>query len=908
MKFKIEKEVFKKFPNFVVAIPVILDFDNSKSEKEALDFLREEEKNLRSRFTLDSFFADPRVTSYREAFRQFGIDPEKRIPAHVALSKRVLEGGELPNINPMVNLYNAMSIKHTTPFGGEDLETLYGDFVLKFAEGGEKWIPIGGGKAKSVIKDDLVWGDDLDISTPSLNWRQCDRTKLVRESKDGYFIMDGFFDINKDIIEKALEDFIRIATKLFGGKAETYWLDIDHPEADVPFETKDVKSVIKQIEHPKKEVFNKNYFGVQKIIADSLTKITGEKIINLDVPENMEFGDYSTNVAMTLFAKIQTSKNRSQVNSKLPRTDYKSPRELAEEIVTKIENCKLEIVNYVDKVKVAGPGFINFYLKKDVLIDTLLCISSQKFTDRYSHYLQGQKISVEYTDPNPFKEFHIGHLYSNLIGESIATILEAAGAKVWRADFYGDVGMHVAKSVWGIMQKMDAENVSLQDMEKMSVKDRQNFMGQGYALGTIRYDEDEAVKEQIKDINYMVYVASQEVLEKEHNWKPLVNYKKFIEGKMDLFEKIKPVYQKGLKWSLEYFETYYSRLGTKFDGYYPESWVGEYGVKFVEEGIEKGILEKSEGAVVFKGEKYGLHTRVFLNKFGLPTYEAKDLGLAKAKYEDFKYDRSLNIFGKEIDEYYDVVAKAMQLINPELGNKAEHLAHGMVNLPEGKMSSRKGNVITVEWLLNEAKNKVLELIDNSELDDTEKDSVAEMVGQGAIKFALLKSNIGNNVTFDFNESIRFEGNSGPYLQYTYARCQSVVRKAEITNDKLQMTNKMEVGKLKMEINDEESNLLRSFTHFPEVVAEAADKYAPNLICKYLYDLAQKYNGFYARHKIIENVIGGKLKVDGNKDISLLTEHNLLNTTQVFRLELTSATGTILKEGLGLLGIQAPQRM
>ncbi|EKD80002.1 MAG: Arginine-tRNA ligase, partial [uncultured bacterium] len=478
---------------------------------------------------------------------------------------------------------------------------------------------------------------------------------------------------------------------------------------------------------------------------------------SVEHPKEESHGDYSSNVAMILAKQMG-----------------KNPRELATKIVEQIYKGP-SLAKTFEKIEVAGPGFINFYLKPAVLREKV----EQIVMDKWEKPLKGKKYSVEYTDPNPFKEFHLGHLYSNLIGESIAKIFEANGATVWRGDFYGDVGMHIAKSVWGMRQKMEKEQVSLSDLAKLSIKERQNYMGQGYALGVNKFEEDEKIKEEIKDINYMVYVASQEVLVKNRGWKPLVDYRQYLQGHEADYPKIREIYQAGLAWSLEYFETYYKRLGTKFDGYYPESWVGEVGLGVVEDGLQKGVLELGEeGAVIYRGEQDGLHTRVFRNKMGLPTYEAKDLGLVKAKYSEFPFDYSLNIFGKEIDEYYKVVKKALEQIEPELGKKQEHLAHGMVNLPTGKMSSRKGNVITVEWLLNEARDQALKLIKNEQMSDEKKLEVAEQVGQGAVKYALLKSNVGENVTFDFGQSVSFSGASGPYIQYTYARAMSVLRKAD----------------------------------------------------------------------------------------------------------------------------------
>jgi arginyl-tRNA synthetase len=260
---------------------------------------------------------------------------------------------------------------------------------------------------------------------------------------------------------------------------------------------------------------------------------------------------------------------------------------------------------------------------------------------------------------------------------------------------------------------------------------------------------------------------------------------------------------------------------------------------------------------------------------------------------DFAYDKSIIVTGNEINEYFVVVLKALGMYKKELADATTHIGHGMVRLPEGKMSSRTGKIIRGEWVLNESKKRALEIINKNEKFDNskeDKEDVAENIAQGAVKYAFLKQGIGNNISFDFETSLSFDGNSGPYLQYTYARCQSVLTKSTLQGSTLQGQYS------KLELNSEELSLLRTFIHFPEVIKKAAESYSPNIICSYLYDLAQKYNFFYNKHRIL----GGE---DGQK-----ASDQSSPVTQAFRVALTSATGQILKTGLNLLGIKAPERM
>jgi len=665
------------------------------------------------------------------------------------------------------------------------------------------------------------------------------------------------------------------------------------------------------------------------ILKSSLSKITDlpESEIKVDVPQNPGFGDYSTNIALTLQGSPLQGGG-------------KNPRELAEEIVGKINNSELIINNLLVKVEVAGPGFINFYLSKDMLFDILRNILIYKDTFGQNGNLKNKKIVVEFTDPNPFKEFHVGHLYSNTVGESISRLLEAAGAHVWRADYFGDVGMHVAKAIWGLIKKFEEDNLSIKKMKGRTLGSRIEYFGQAYAIGATEYEEgNETSKEEMKALNFLIFKAAQEVVLPEFKEKPKVNYDQYIKKSKFDYKEIKEIYNIGRAWSLEYFEMIYKRLGMNFNGYYPESRTGEFGYGMVLEGLKKGIFEKGEGgAIIFPGQKDGLHNRVFINSMKLPTYETKDFGNSVAKHKDFAYDKSIIVTGNEINEYFHVVLKALTLYKRELGENTKHIGHGMVRLPEGKMSSRTGKIIRGEWVLDEAKKRTKTIIDSnkkdSELSENEKSEIAEIVAQGAIKYAFLKQGIGENISFDFNSSLSFEGNSGPYLQYTYARTRSVLGKAgslkyddyirsqenpafqvgdELSSDMsssfrgnpalLTLGGRHNNYKNYIEANSEELSLLRALVHFPEVVEEAAGTFNPSLVCTYLYDLAQKFNTFYARHKILD-AQSKRVKEQESKSVKLFSGQ----AVQQFRLSLTSATGQVLKNGLKLLGILAPSRM
>lgn len=576
--------------------------------------------------------------------------------------------------------------------------------------------------------------------------------------------------------------------------------------------------------------------------------------ITVNESTNKKFGDYSTNIALRLAKKHNTN-----------------PYELGEKIAVAIP----ELAD-VMKVEVIQPGFINFWISKHFHFEQLnKIINDDKAFYESSLYL-GKKIMFEYTDPNPFKEFHIGHLYSNAVGESLSRINEALGAKVKRANYYGDVGMHVAKSIWGMMKKMEEEHITLEQLGNLSLADRVAFLGQSYARGAQAYEDNEPAKKEMQDLNYAVFVAGQKYLQEKKHIQPTVDYQKFLEGKQIDLEKITKLYMSGKEWSLEAFNKMYELLGTTFDYDYPESMMAELGQKMVIENLQRGIFTKSQGAIIFEGEKYGLHNRVFINSLGLPTYEAKDLGNAPTKYKDFPYDKSYIITANEINEYFKVVLTALGKINPNLAKKTIHIGHGIVRLPDGKMSSRTGKVMTGQYLIDEVKREIVSVMKKDSVADSEKKEVVEKIAVAAIKFALLKQGIGSDIEFSLKESVSFSGNSGPYIQYTYVRCMSI----------LKQTMNVHYDKSLRTYNDEENNLLRTISQFSSILFDAGQKNAPHAIANYLFTLAQSFSIFYEKHSV--------LKAEGMEKQT--------------RLFLTAATAHTLKKGLWLLGIETVNHM
>ncbi|HSX06206.1 MAG TPA: arginine--tRNA ligase [Candidatus Saccharimonadia bacterium] len=528
-----------------------------------------------------------------------------------------------------------------------------------------------------------------------------------------------------------------------------------------------------------------------------------------------QFGDYATNVALQLGKQLN-----------------KNPREIADAIAKELTGLSL-----LEKSEVAGPGFINLTLSDHALAGTV-----QVETDIATGEYADQSVVLEYSDPNPFKVLHAGHLYQTIFGEAVANLLVRAGAVVHRVNFGGDVGLHVGKTMWAIVQDLGGE--SPEKLATMPKAERSEWMAKCYVKGTNAYEEDDASKQQIIDLNKRIY---QIVSDGEHD-SPLAQ-----------------IYWTCRQWSYDYFDEFYASVGTHFERYYPESETAPLGIEAVKEQLQKGVYQESDGAVVFKGEPYGLHTRVFINSHGLPTYEAKDVGLTLAKWRDYHFDRTIIITGNDIIEYMKVVLKSIEQFEPELVARTTHVTHGQVKLRGGvKMSSRKGNFLRAV--------DVLDMVAEASQETTGERN--NDVVLGAIKYAFLKQRIGPDIIFDPKESVAIEGNSGPYLQYAHARARSILAKAVEHKKTAELAD----------LTADERSLLRKITEYSEVVQKATADLMPHHICTYLYELAQKFNQFYEHNRVIGD------------------------DRETERLRLVDLYASTLKSGLVLLGIAAPERL
>jgi len=539
-----------------------------------------------------------------------------------------------------------------------------------------------------------------------------------------------------------------------------------------------------------------------------------QKLFNVDIDPELsrpeeKFGDWATNAALQLGKQLS-----------------KNPREVAVALASQLHGTP-----GVADVQIAGPGFINLKLTDEKLAQMALAATD------LPRPLAGQEILVEFGDPNPFKEMHIGHLYSYIVGDGISSLLEANGAEVKRLSYHGDVGLHVAKAIYGLREidKEQSEPLGAAAIEE------ENFLGKAYTYGADKYQNDPKAKDEIDAINLHIYQKDDATINELH--------------------------EKGGKLSFSYFDNILELLSIKSDKRYLESQTIAAGTELVKKNIGP-VFKESQGAIVFEGEKAGLHTRVFITSAGLPTYETKDLGLTQLKNQDFPNAvRSIIITANEQSDYFKVMLAALAEINASLTQKTTHLAHGFLSLSSGKMSSRTGNVYPAMKLLLEVKDAVHEQYPDS--------PARKEVTFAAVKYAFLKHRLGSDIVLDIKDSISLEGNSGPYLQYAHARARSILSKADLQGPSLQTVRELEA---------DERSLARKIGEYPEAVAKASGELMPHHICTYLYELAQAFNRFYEANRVIGH------------------------ERQQARLQLVDAYASVLKHGLGLLNIAAPEHM
>lgn len=561
----------------------------------------------------------------------------------------------------------------------------------------------------------------------------------------------------------------------------------------------------------------------------------------LEHPAELAHGDWATSVALAA--------------SKVAK---KSPRALADEIVKKLGE-----IDGVVEVTIAGPGFINFSLSRKFFADSLADINAIGTEWGKNAHFKNQIWVVEHTSPNPNKAMHIGHLRNNVVGMAFTRLLRFSGATVTTDAIDNNRGIAIAKLMWGYLKfaRKDVKtDLNLEywfdhQDEWQTPNDREQrpdrFVDELYVLGSQDFEEHKDVEAQVRDLVVRWEAEDEKVWAL---WKLVLDYS-----------------YEGQRMTLE-------RLGNEWQHVWHEHEHYREGKQYVQSGLEKGIFKKlDDGAIITSLETLGLSDTVLQKSDGTALYITQDIALTKLKKEKYKADHLVWVIGPEQSLAMQQLFAVCEQLGIGKRDEFLHLPYGYMSIKGvGKMSSRKGTVLYIDDVLDSTKEKVQEILQERELDDAEKDALAEDVALAAVKYSILRAGRLRDIEYDREESTRLDGDSGPYLQYSHTRALSVLSKA--SGEKLQASTAM--------VPDALSDLERVLYRFPEVVERAASEYEPHYVTTYLTELAAMFNSWYAKEKIVDA-----------KD-----PHS------PYKLALTQAFATTMKNGLWLLGIKAPERM
>lgn len=536
----------------------------------------------------------------------------------------------------------------------------------------------------------------------------------------------------------------------------------------------------------------------------------------IEAPKDHEMGDY----AFPCFSLAKKMK--------------KNPSDIAKEIYSKLNKKGFE------KVELKGP-YINFFLDTKKLASSVMNKISKEGDD-FGRSKRKGKVMVEYSQANTHKAFHIGHVKATSMGESIARIMEFSGNKVIRANYQGDTGMHIAKWIWCYTKYHG----------KHELEDNEGWIAGIYVDAIRRLNEKPELEEEVQKIN-----------------------KKLEEGKD---KKLMDLWKKTRKLSLDAFEKIYKELNTRFDEYFFESEMEKRGKEISKDLLKRGIAEISDDATIIDFRKRGIENLgvwVLLRKDGTVLYSAKDIALAEKKFKEFRIDNAIYVVGNEQRLHIEQLFKTLGLMRFDV-SKLRYIPVYEVRFPWGKMSSRTGdNVLYSDFKKELVDSVIKELEKRHDLDSMEIYERALAISIAAMKYTMLKQDMNKNVIFDKNEAMRFEGDTGPYLLYSYARALSIMEKAGYKKGK-----KIDAGKIEYH----EKRLIMELNRFIEVVGKAYEELDPSIIANYAYNLARSFSEFYHNCKVI-----------GDKN-------------EQFRLELTDCFSQVLKNSLHLLGINAIRKM
>ena len=580
-------------------------------------------------------------------------------------------------------------------------------------------------------------------------------------------------------------------------------------------------------------------------------------------------------------AQVQLQKTKKEFEGHLTlvvfpflRMSKKGPEQTAQEIGEYLQANEPSVAAF-NVIK----GFLNLTIASSAWIELLNGIHADKQYGIVAVTDNSPLVMIEYSSPNTNKPLHLGHVRNNLLGNALANIVAANGNKVVKTNIVNDRGIHICKSMLAWQKYGNGET------PESSGKKGDHLIGDYYV------SFDKHYKAEVKEL--MAKFQSEGMNEEEAKAKaeaesPLMKEAREMLVKWEANDpEVRALWKKMNDWVYAGFDETYRMMGVTFDKIYYESNTYLEGKEKVMEGLEKGFFyRKEDGSVWADLTGEGLDHKLLLRADGTSVYMTQDIGTAKLRFADYPIDKMIYVVGNEQNYHFQVLSILLDKLGFEWGKGLVHFSYGMVELPEGKMKSREGTVVDADDLMAEmidsAKETSNELCKLDGLTKEEADNIARIVGLGALKYFILKVDARKNMTFNPKESIDFNGNTGPFIQYTYARIQSVLRKAKEAG--IEIPAQLPAG---IELSEKEEGLIQMVADFAAIVKQAGEDYSPSIIANYTYDLVKEYNQFY-------------------HDFSILREEN--EAVKIFRLALSENVAKVVRLGMGLLGIEVPDRM
>ena len=597
-------------------------------------------------------------------------------------------------------------------------------------------------------------------------------------------------------------------------------------------------------------------------VIDAVKTLYGQEISEKMVQLQKTKREFEGNLTLVVFPFLKISK--------------KKPEDTAQEIGLYLkDNCKA--ISEFNVVK----GFLNLVIAQEAWIELLASINREEKFGEKAITEQSPLVMIEYSSPNTNKPLHLGHVRNNLLGWSLAQIMEANGNKVVKTNIVNDRGIHICKSMLAWLKYGNGET------PETSGKKGDHLIGDYYVAFDKHY------REEVKELKaqYMAEgIGEEEAEKKAKEESPLIKEAHEMLVKWEQNDpEVRALWKKMNDWVYAGFDETYKALGVGFDKIYYESETYLKGKAKVEEGLAKGLFERHDDNSVWADlTNEGLDQKLLLRSDGTSVYMTQDIGTAEMRFKDFPIDKMIYVVGNEQNYHFQVLSILLDRLGFKWGKELVHFSYGMVELPNGKMKSREGTVVDaddlVETMIADAKKTSEELGKFSDMTDEERSEIARIVGMGALKYFILKVDARKNMLFNPEESIDFNGNTGPFIQYTYARIRSILRKAAEQNEQMELSDITTSENL---LSQKEIDLIQKMNEFGAAVEQAGKDYSPSGIANYCYELTKEFNQFY-------------------HDYSILKEED--PQKKAIRLVLAKNVAKIIKNGMALLGIEVPERM